>query len=169
MGNKLHAHQSVGWNYHPFTNVSGCNIEFWDWASNFILLYGGCNYLSMLGSKLIHIDKNGCHLISHIHLITQTILLNFMNQWWQHNTETFSILLTLCEGNPPITLKIFDNHDYISSAVYLMSCTRSLWYVVMPTWLIIPPMPLAKNGQWLISQTVYELMIEICSIFFCWI
>ena len=92
-----------------------------------------------------------------------------MNRWWQHGIETSPLLQALCEGNLPITLKMFDNHDYISSAVYLISCTRSFWYVVTPTWLIFPPMPLAKNGQGLVTQTDFELIIEISWKLFCWI
>ena len=27
----------------------------------------------------------------------------FMISWWRHQMETFSVLLALCEGNPPVT------------------------------------------------------------------
>ena len=35
----------------------GCTIELWERISNFITLYNGCNYLSILGLKLTHISK----------------------------------------------------------------------------------------------------------------
>ena len=56
----------MGWNYlsipklqwlHP--NFKGETVEVWEWISNFISLYNGCNYLSMLGLKLIHVSKRG--------------------------------------------------------------------------------------------------------------
>ena len=40
-----------------FPNFNGETI--WEWISNFITLYNGCNYLSMLGLKLIHVNKRG--------------------------------------------------------------------------------------------------------------
>ena len=28
---------------------------------------------------------------------------HYLNRWWRHQIETFSALLSLCEGNPPVT------------------------------------------------------------------
>ena len=36
----------------------GENVKVWKWLSDFIL-YWACNYLSMLGLKLIHVSKRG--------------------------------------------------------------------------------------------------------------
>ena len=44
---------------YPFPNFNSCTVEVWEWISNFISLYNGCNYLSMLGLKLINISKRG--------------------------------------------------------------------------------------------------------------
>ena len=40
---------------YPFPNFS----EVWEWIRDFISLYNGCNYLSMLGLELIHVSKRG--------------------------------------------------------------------------------------------------------------
>ena len=43
-----------------FLNFNGCTDEVLEWISNFIPhFYNGCNYLSMLGLKLIHVSKRG--------------------------------------------------------------------------------------------------------------
>ena len=45
---------------YPFPNFIGCTVEVWEWISNFIsTLYNGCDYLSMLGLKLIRVSKRG--------------------------------------------------------------------------------------------------------------
>ena len=39
---------------YPFPNFKGCTVEVWEWIDNFIPhLVNGCNYLSILGLKLI--------------------------------------------------------------------------------------------------------------------
>ena len=43
---------------YPFLNFNGCTVEVYEWISNFIPHFG-CNYLSMLGLKLIHVSKRG--------------------------------------------------------------------------------------------------------------
>ena len=44
---------------HPFPNFNGCTIEVWEWISNFIPLFiGACDYLSVLGLKLICVSKS---------------------------------------------------------------------------------------------------------------
>ena len=47
------------WNYIPFPNFNGCTVEVWEWISNFITLYNGCNYLSMLRLQSNHVSKRG--------------------------------------------------------------------------------------------------------------
>ena len=42
---------------YPSSNFNGWSAEDLEWISKFILLYDRCNYLSMLGLKLIHVDK----------------------------------------------------------------------------------------------------------------
>ena len=57
---------------YPFLNFNGCTIAVYEWISNpppppphthththTHTLYNGCNYLSMLGLKLIHVSKRG--------------------------------------------------------------------------------------------------------------
>ena len=42
---------------YPFPNIRGYTVEVWEWISNFIPHFMGCDYLSMLGLKLIHVSK----------------------------------------------------------------------------------------------------------------
>ena len=43
---------------YPFPNFNGATIEVWDGYKQFhCTIYIGCNYLSMLGLKLIHVSK----------------------------------------------------------------------------------------------------------------
>ena len=45
---------------YPLPNFNVCTVEVWEWIRNFIPhFYAGCNYLSTLGSKLIHVNKRG--------------------------------------------------------------------------------------------------------------
>ena len=44
---------------YPFPNFNGYTVEFCKRISNLNTLYYGCNYLSMLGLKLIHVIKRG--------------------------------------------------------------------------------------------------------------
>ena len=41
---------------YPFSNFNGATAEVYEWISNF---YQACDYLSMLGLKLIHVIKRG--------------------------------------------------------------------------------------------------------------
>ena len=42
----------------PFPNFNSCTVEVWGWISNFITHFcNGCNHLSMLRLKLIHVSK----------------------------------------------------------------------------------------------------------------
>ena len=43
---------------HPFLNLNGATVEVWEWVKCFHhTLYWACDYLSMLGLKLIHVNK----------------------------------------------------------------------------------------------------------------
>ena len=49
---------------YPFPNFNSATVEVSEWIDNFIMdylfhpaLYNGCNYLFMLGEKLIHVNK----------------------------------------------------------------------------------------------------------------
>ena len=44
---------------YQFPNFNGCTAEVWKWISNFVTLYQACNYLSILGLKLNHVNKRG--------------------------------------------------------------------------------------------------------------
>ena len=47
---------------YPFSNFNDCTVEVGEWISNFIphfIFRNGCDYLSMLGSKLNQISKRG--------------------------------------------------------------------------------------------------------------
>ena len=55
-----HTHYNV-WDdiTYPFLNFNGATVEVYEWISNFITLHWACDYLSMLGLKLMHISKRG--------------------------------------------------------------------------------------------------------------
>ena len=43
---------------YPFPNFNGGTVEVWEWISDIIPHFtGACDYLSMLGLKLIHISE----------------------------------------------------------------------------------------------------------------
>ena len=87
-------------------------------------LFCVCDYSSILWSKLIHVSKNGPQVaarpadgntlktlkqmnVLYTHTHQQYVSYNAFN-WhncsrWRHQIETFSVLLALCEGNPPVT------------------------------------------------------------------
>ena len=45
---------------YTFPNFNSCNIEVWEWISNFRpILYNGCSYLSRPGLKLIYVHSCG--------------------------------------------------------------------------------------------------------------
>ena len=53
-------------NTYSFWNFNGHTVEVWEWKNNFIplfiihpTLYDGYQYLSLLGVKLIHVNKSG--------------------------------------------------------------------------------------------------------------
>ena len=42
---------------YPSPNFNGCTVEVWEWISN--TLYQACDYLSLLGLKLIRVSERG--------------------------------------------------------------------------------------------------------------
>ena len=60
MSNYTHYNVWYGITY-PFPNFNGATVEVWEWISNFIshFTHRACDYLSMLGFKLYHVDKRG--------------------------------------------------------------------------------------------------------------
>ena len=43
---------------YPFPNFNGATVDVWEWDKQFhFTLYNICNYLSMLGLKLIHVSQ----------------------------------------------------------------------------------------------------------------
>ena len=63
---------------YPFPNFNGATVEVWKCVSNFIPHFNGCNYLSMLGLKLVHVRKMGHNLIN--------LFLHFneLYTWFKH-------------------------------------------------------------------------------------
>ena len=49
---------------YPFPNTNDCTVEVWEWISNFIPLYDGCNYAPLLKFKLNHVCKRGSEYMS---------------------------------------------------------------------------------------------------------
>ena len=62
---------------YPFPNFKGAIIEVWEWIRFHPTLYGACDYLSMLGLKLIHVGIKGPGIIADKHLSSQVIELHF--------------------------------------------------------------------------------------------
>ena len=49
---------------YPFPNFNGITVEVWEWINNFTHILWACDYLSILGLKLIHISRRDpCCLI----------------------------------------------------------------------------------------------------------
>ena len=45
---------------YPFPNFNGATVEVWEWINNIHpILYWACDYLSMMGLKLIHVSRRG--------------------------------------------------------------------------------------------------------------
>ena len=73
---------------YPFLNFIGATVEVYEWISNFIPQNDGCNYLSMLGFKLIHVSKSGPQAIS-IHDTAQIPVVSdcFNKDGYVHSRE----------------------------------------------------------------------------------
>ena len=92
---------------YPFPNFNGIT-EVWEWISNFTpQFYNGCNYLSILGSKLIHVSKRilGSKLIHVSERCLRSIcckqaatgiMTTSMNQTWCND---ISHMMTSSNGN----------------------------------------------------------------------
>ena len=75
---------------YPFPNVNGATIGIWEWISKFNLTFhNGCKYLSMLGSKLNHVDKRGPASIYSI----QRISIGYISDLDTLNIEVVWILV----------------------------------------------------------------------------
>ena len=60
----LHHYKMWGEIMHQFLNFNDATVEVYEWISNFIPhLTGTCDYLSMLGLKLIHVSKVGPRIL----------------------------------------------------------------------------------------------------------
>ena len=49
-----------------FPNFNSCTVEVWKWEVIYPKLYNGCNYLYMLGLKLIHFSKRVLGLLPYV-------------------------------------------------------------------------------------------------------
>ena len=68
-----------------FCTANYCEMQsiLWGlWSTDFIIRY-------MLVIELLVPGRSGCNIKS-------------ISSWWHHQMETFSALLALCEGNPPV-------------------------------------------------------------------
>ena len=86
----------MGWNYLSIPKPQ--RLHRWSIGMDKLFYPIFCkkwSYLSMLGLKLIHISKRGPG--------RDKWWLEEAVTWWRHQMETFSALLALCEGNPPVT------------------------------------------------------------------
>ena len=60
----------------PFLNFNGCTVEVKEWISVFHpALYWVCDYLSMLGLKLIHVSKSGHWTFATIGYVMDSLFL----------------------------------------------------------------------------------------------
>ena len=100
----------MGWNYLSVPKHQQCNC----WSLGFhSTRCWVCDYLSMLGLKLNHVSKKvswnqHCILLISCIQIQHNAAHLCSKSWWRHQMfrhqmETFSVLLTLCVGNSPVT------------------------------------------------------------------
>ena len=110
----LHPLEPVVWNY---SSISICTVEVWEWMINFIPLYCTCDYLSMLGLKLIHVSKRGpktVNMTARWHWLIWTKCVSAMplsypahtiyvadNRWWTaiispHLSDMKEIISIIC-------------------------------------------------------------------------
>ena len=74
---------------HPFPNFIGVAVEVWNGKVISPTLNNGCNYLCMLGLKLVHVSKSGgrCLIIASM-IIMVKILLEYYEKKSQKPTFT---------------------------------------------------------------------------------
>ena len=63
---------SIVWDevIYPFPHIKGAAVEVWEWISNFIPHFvTGCNYVSMLGLKLVYVSKRGSWWPRDLHMM----------------------------------------------------------------------------------------------------
>ena len=63
---------------YPFPNFNGCTVVVWEWIRNFTF-YNGCNWLSMLWIKFIHVSKRGS-MCSRV--MAWSALSHYLSQYW---------------------------------------------------------------------------------------
>ena len=81
--------------------------------------------------------------------------------WWRHQMESFSALLIFCAGNSPVTGTLMfsliftstNGHEFKMNFLFLFRVNGSYQLY------LLPQLPWEAPGP--ISQTVYELMIDI--------
>ena len=98
---------------YPFPNFNGCTMEVWEWISNFIphTLYNGCNYLPMLGLKLIHVSKRG-----DLNKMSTFYWMKFHWSFWSSNRHWFWYWsLGRCTGDNPFPKSVITLHMMTSS------------------------------------------------------
>ena len=74
---------------YPFPNFNSCTIDVWEWISDFVTLYNGCNDFSLLVLHLINISKMVPHCDWYY------IYMQGLFYWHMHNH--MSVLLPMTQ------------------------------------------------------------------------
>ena len=119
---------------HQFPNFNGLTVEVWEWINDL----NGCNYLSMLGFKLIHLSNGGSRFTKHDIMVTLTSTTGFAyifscirytevisNQTWQ--VLEFRVIESKLKLQPTMISRC----KYLSSLLYWqnnhINLRNSLW------------------------------------------
>ena len=89
-----HARYSVGWNYLSIPKLQRCkfggSLEMDKWFHP--TLYNVCNYVSMLGLKLIHVNKSGpCRYQKSLSYVTRHIGMYYCATVLQYRMLSYSV------------------------------------------------------------------------------
>ena len=132
--NLMSCHISTVKNTHSAHNV--CNFEeMVHWNGNVVILmkFSWLAVLEVLRTSSTASDE---------HFIKMTFPFDckIHQSWWHHQMETFSVLLALCEGNPPVTggflsqrpvMRSFDVFFDLSLNKRLSKQPRCWWFELM--------------------------------------
>ena len=101
INNYIHSMYCVGWDYLYIPKPQRLNRLSLEMDTQFHrVLYRACDYLSTLGSNLIHVSRKA--LEEQAGFFCESCMLLLASAWWRHQMGTFSALLAICAGNSPV-------------------------------------------------------------------
>ena len=154
---------------YPFPNFNGCTVEVWEWISNIIPHFTGeCDYLSMLGIKLIHVTKcaPGVSLPTGIILKTNEAVINI----YVSVVYIYRLLshLNVCHFIANVNCLFISVHNDImmrnDENIYYHMANASHHVFGKGVWAIFSEIETSHNSDFLIT---YPLMAIFCFIRLC--